>query len=105
MRSDVEIVAGGSAGDTITGSSGADVLFGNGGADTLDGGGGARVLGRHLGLEVDHRQRSLELVRGHGRELALGGDTVLDAIEHPVDRVGEIGDLVVGTGVVDALIE
>jgi len=44
VRDDVEIVRGGSAGDTITGGSGNDTLFGGPGDDTLAGGLGDDLL-------------------------------------------------------------
>jgi Ca2+-binding RTX toxin-like protein len=44
VKTDVEVVIGGSVGDTITGGSGADELHGGAGNDTLNGGAGDDVL-------------------------------------------------------------
>lgn len=52
VKSDIEIVIGGTAGDTITGSAANDELHGGQGTDTLNGGGGDDILVGDAGNDI-----------------------------------------------------
>ena len=56
---------------------------------------GVRVGERDLDLGADDRQRRAQLVRGIGDEAALAVERAGEPVEHPVDRVGELAQLVV----------
>jgi hypothetical protein len=44
-------------------------------------------------------------VGGVGRETALGGESALQALQQPVDRVGEVFQLVAGSGHGEPLVQ
>ena len=52
LATDVEHLAGGSAGDSLIGSSGANTLTGNGGEDVMDGGFGADTIAGNAGTDT-----------------------------------------------------
>ena len=53
-------------------------------------------LGQHLDVGAQAGDRRAQLVRGVGDELALGGDRALERVEHRVEVLGQLADLVVG---------
>ena len=66
-------------------------------------GGGARRVAvgvgeQDVGFAAHDRERGAELVRDLGREAPLRHEGLLEAVEHVVERVGEILELVVGAG-------
>ncbi len=52
-------------------------------------------LGQHLDVRAQAGDRRAQLVRGVGDELALGGDRALERVEHRVEVLGQLADLVV----------
>ncbi len=58
---------------------------------------GVGVVERDVDLGADRGQRGAQLVAGVGDEPALRGKPGLQAIEHRVEGVGELADLVPGT--------
>ena len=64
-----------------------------------------RIGLRHLDHRADDRVRRAQLVRGVGGEAALLVDRALHAIEHRVEGVGEVGELVARPGQRDAVVE
>jgi Ca2+-binding RTX toxin-like protein len=73
VRTDVENVWGGSAGDRIIGSSGANFLKGNGGNDSLSGGDGADTLDGGGGAD--------QLSGQGGNDRLLARDGVIDQVD------------------------
>ena len=53
-------------------------------------------LRQHLDVRAQAGDRRAQLVRGVGDELALGGDRALERVEHGVEVLRELADLVVG---------
>ena len=53
-------------------------------------------LGEDLDVGAQGRDRGAELVRGVRDQLPLGGDAPLQRVEHRVEVLGELADLVVG---------
>ena len=66
---------------------------------------GLGVGQRDVDLGAHHGQRRAQLVRGVGHEALLGLERRAEPVEHRVEGVGELGDLVVGAGVADPLVE
>jgi hypothetical protein len=58
---------------------------------------GVRVGEGHVDLGAQHRQRGPQLVAGVGDEAALRVEGRLEAFEHRVEGVGQLGDLVART--------
>jgi Ca2+-binding RTX toxin-like protein len=52
VRTDVEIIAGGSGDDSITGSDAANTIYGGGGDDIIGGGGGTDLLDGGDGFDI-----------------------------------------------------
>jgi hypothetical protein len=77
---------------------------GHAGGGPVDAAGGdtavllVRVLRREDGVDVgaDDRRRAAQLVGGVVDELALGAESLVEAVEHGVDGVGEVAQLVLG---------
>ena len=53
-----------------------------------------RVVAEQLEVAADDRDRRAQLVAGVAHERLLGGERGLEAVEHGVERAGELGDLV-----------
>jgi Ca2+-binding RTX toxin-like protein len=73
VRSDIERVAGGSAGDVIVGDSSGETLFGGPGPDTLIGGRGNDGLSGSAGDDVLFGQRGNDTARGEDGNDRIGG--------------------------------
>ena len=71
VQGDVEVVRGGSAGDSLTGDDGADRLNGRGGADFLNGGGGDDELIGKAGGDTFLGGSGVDLVDYDGETLAV----------------------------------
>ena len=54
------------------------------------------MLAQHLQVAADDRDRRPQLVAGVGDELALQREGLLEPVEHRVEQVAELADLVVG---------
>jgi Ca2+-binding RTX toxin-like protein len=90
VRSDVEIVNGGTAPDLLVGSAGANTLRGNGGEDIFDGRGGADSFAGGSGQDsVDYSSR------GAAVTVTLDG-TANDGEAAELDSVGTDVDIVLG---------
>ncbi len=83
VRTDVERVLGGSAGDRLTGGAGSDALLGYGGDDVVDGGAGAGQLDGGAGSD-------LLLARDGVADTLLGGDGVDVAVRDPADAASGV---------------
>ena len=68
------------------------------------GGVGVRVGERDLDLGADDRQRRAQLVARVGHEAALAVEGGGQAVEHPVDGVREVAQLVLGAAHLDPLV-
>jgi Ca2+-binding RTX toxin-like protein len=109
IRTDVELIAGGAAGDTLsgdgsaevlTGGAGDDRLAGNGGNDSLDGGAGADTLDGGSGTDtVDFSARTQPLVV----DLAAttGQEDAFASVENAIGGAG--GDRLIGTTAANTL--
>ncbi|MDX2055809.1 MAG: calcium-binding protein [Polyangiaceae bacterium] len=95
VKSDIEIVLGGSLGDTITGSSGDNELHGGPGADTLNGGSGNDTLIGNTGNDIlngeagddifndqegDDAKYTVAEAHGAGDDIFNGGSGVDDKV-------------------------
>ena len=56
---------------------------------------GRIVLVDHFEVSAHDRERRLQLVPDVAEQLSLGGHRAVEAVEHPVDRTGELRDVVV----------
>jgi Ca2+-binding RTX toxin-like protein len=99
VRSDIERVAGGSAGDVIVGDSSGETLFGGPGPDTLIGGRGNDSLSGSAGDDVLFGQNGNDAARGEdGNDRIGGGDGNDKLVGGPGD------DRITGDGGTDRLL-
>lgn len=73
VKTDVEVVVGGSAGDTITGGSGNETLHGGAGADTLSGGAGNDTLIGNAGNDILNGGAGDDLFENEGNDDVFAG--------------------------------
>jgi hypothetical protein len=104
VRSDVEVLRGTSAGDTLDGNAGANTLYGNGGNDLLTGGGGIDQLYGGYGDDVldgqDNTADTLDCGQD-GNDKALADrdiDTVTDCERSTLRAANRDGDAVDADG-------
>ncbi|RLJ64793.1 DUF4347 domain-containing protein [Sulfurisoma sediminicola] len=90
----IENLAGGSGGDTLTGDAGANVLIGNGGNDVLSGGGGADTLIGGAGNDI-YVVDALDTI---SESLAEGADTVRAGVSWTLGPNLERLELLAGAG-------
>ena len=66
---------------------------------------GVRVGQRHVDFGTHHGERRSQFVRGVGDEALLALEGCADAVEHRVECGCQLGHLVVGADVADALVQ